>query len=167
VPVRNTAALIVLLGAIVAGPNIGIGCGRKTAVKAPQLVAPEAIRELDAKNAETGIQISWERPTKYLDGSSMYDLAAFRIERSVGSEPFAVRDQVIVEDRYRFQKIKRFRYLDTAVEWGATYAYRVFSLTDDDDESAPSNEVEIVREVPAVAAEAAEPTSESDKVSQP
>jgi len=124
------------------------GCGRKTDVKPPQLVAPQAIKKLAATNEEKGIRVSWERPSEYVDGSAMHDLAAFRIERSLADGPFQQLRQVEVTDRDRFRQIRRFRLMDAGVEPNQHYRYRVVSFTLDGHVSAPSNIVEIERIVP-------------------
>lgn len=123
-------------------------CGRKTDVKPPQFVAPEAIRELTATNKEKGIRLSWERPNEYVDGSAMYDLAAFRVERSTADGPFLMLRKVEVTDRDRFRQIRRFRLMDAGVEAGEHYRYRVVSFTLDGHVSGPSNIAEIERVVP-------------------
>jgi hypothetical protein len=135
------AAILVVLG----------GCGRRTDVKPPQLVAPEAIKELAATNEEKGIRISWERPDEHVDGSAMYDLAAFRIERSVAEGSFLPLREVEVTDRDRFRQIRRFRLMDVDVRPGERYRYRVVSFTLARYVSAPSNVVAIERVVPAPA----------------
>jgi hypothetical protein len=126
------------------------GCGRKTDVKPPQLVAPQAIAELAAENEAAGIRLRWERPRAYVDGTSMNDLAGFRIERRRGAEEFAELVRIEVEDRYRFQQVRRFRYLDTKTEVGLAYEYRVYCFTLDGYESAASNLVQIARAIPPV-----------------
>lgn len=133
------AAVILLLAS---------ACGRVTDVKPPQLVAPEAIKELAAENERKGIRLSWERPNEYVDGSAMHDLAAFRIERSLGDGPFLPLKTVEVTDRDRFRQIRRFRLMDEGVEPSQRYCYRVVSFTLDGHVSAPSNVVEIERVVP-------------------
>jgi hypothetical protein len=124
------------------------GCGRKTDVKPPQLIAPRAIKKLAASNNEKGIRVSWERPDEYVDGSAMHDLAAFRLERSLADGPFLQLRRLEVTDRDRFRQIRRFRIMDAAVEPNQHYRYRVVSFTLDGHVSAPSNIVEIERIVP-------------------
>ena len=136
--VLRTMAFFLLLSA----------CGRQTDVKPPQLVAPEAIKKLEATNDADGIQIRWERPDEYVDGSSMLDLAAFRVERGVGDGPFQMWKKVEVTDRDRFRQIRRFRLLDGNVTPDQRYRYRVMSYTLSGHVSAPSNIVEIERVVP-------------------
>lgn len=138
-----------LLLLVAFGTLMVLACGRKTAVKPPELVAPETIDNLAAHNLADGIRLSWRRPTKYVDGSRMSDLGAFRVERSAAvDEPFAPAATIAVTDQERFQQERRFRWVDTDTVVGQTYQYRVFSVTIDDYESAPSNIVTIERAIP-------------------
>jgi hypothetical protein len=52
---------------------------------------------------------------------------------------------VYVEDRQKFAKENRYRYIDEQVQSKAIYRYRVSSQLLDGSLSAPSNEVEVVR----------------------
>lgn len=124
-------------------------CGRKTNVRPPELVVPNPVEGLTADNAEQGIDLAWDRPTRYADGSNMLDLAGFRIERSRPCCGFVTLQEVEVEDRNRFRRAKRFRYTDHRVEVGEIYAYRVTAYTLDGYESTVSETVEIRRELPA------------------
>jgi hypothetical protein len=123
-------------------------CGRKTDVRPPELVAPEVVQGVKAENVTEGISVSWRRPENYVDGSNMTDLAGFRIERSRDGEPFAAWREEAVNDRERFRKTRRFRILDTDVEMGHEYRYRVRAFTLDDDVSTDSNVAGIVRQEP-------------------
>jgi hypothetical protein len=134
-------------------------CGRKTAVRPPELVAPETIDNLAAKNVADGVRLSWRRPTQYVDGTRMNDLGAFRVERSAAGDPFVPVATIAVTDQERFQRERRFRWVDTDTVIGRTYQYQVVSLTTDDYVSAPSNIVTIERALPPPApAAAATPT---------
>jgi hypothetical protein len=126
-------------------------CGRKTAIKPPEFVAPATIASLAAHNTADGIRLTWRRPATYADGSRMEDLGAFRLERSAARGPFTPIATVAVTDRDRIQKARRFRWLDVAVAVGETYQYRVISFTTDGYVSQPSNVVTIERSVPTPA----------------
>ncbi len=115
-----------------------VACGRKTDPKPPELVAPRAVSELALTTRADGVMIRWLRPTQYVDGSSMEDLAGFVLERSRNNEPFSEHVRVPVTDRGMFQKVKRFEYVDTAVSSGTTYHYRVVAFTTDGYYSADS-----------------------------
>jgi hypothetical protein len=121
-------------------------CGRKTDVKPPELVAPAVVEDVQASNVGKGIRVSWRRPTRYVDGSTMTDLAGFRLDRSRDGAPFALLSELPVDDRERFRKTRRFRLVDTDVEIGREYRYRVRAFTLDGHESRPSRLATIVRQ---------------------
>ncbi len=129
-------------------------CGRKTEVKPPEFVAPRMVTEVALTTRPDGVAVSWTRPTEYVDGTTMEDLAGFVIERSRHNEPFRELTRVAVTDRGRFQKAKRFEYVDTAVMDGAVYHYRVVAFTTDGYYSAPSGAATIQWEPPSPSASA-------------
>lgn len=123
------------------------GCGRKTDVKPPEFAAPEVI-ELGAENRTEGVRLSWPRPRTYADGSTMYNLAGFRVERRQNGGVFTQVAELPVTDRERFRQIRRFHYLDRSVLEGGRYEYRVLSFTLDGYVSEPSNVASITRILP-------------------
>ena len=50
------------------------GCGKKGDVRAPELVIPETIRNLTARQDKAGVALTWSRPTQYVDGQALKDL---------------------------------------------------------------------------------------------
>ncbi len=140
---RLALAAVLALGVLAAG-----ACGRKTDVRPPDLVGPSTVEGLSARNRVKGIELTWDRPTRYADGSQMLDLNGFRIERRRPCCGFARLDEVAVSDRTRFRQAKRFRYLDEWAEPGELYSYRVIAVTVDNYESVPSEPVQIQRGVP-------------------
>lgn len=152
------AVVLSVLALTLAAP----ACGRKTIPKPPQLVAPRTVEELSLATQSGGILVRWSRPTEYVDGSDMEDLGGFVVERNRYNSDFEEIARVSVTDRGRFQKAKRFDYLDTKLLPGATYHYRIVAYTTDDYYSLPSGAAEITwnppGSTPAVAATpAAEP----------
>ncbi|HJX11159.1 MAG TPA: hypothetical protein VJ733_11765 [Candidatus Binatia bacterium] len=128
------------------------GCGKKGDVQAPELVIPETIRNLTARQDKAGVALTWSRPTQYVDGQALKDLTSFVIFRkeippSCADCPVPYRPltTVYVEDREKFIKQKQYRFIDEQVQSKATYRYRVSSQLKDGSLSEPSNEVEIVR----------------------
>ncbi len=118
-------------------------CGRKTAVKPPELVRPMPPANLEATVTAEGVLISWQRPTTYADGSKMEDLAGFRVLRGKAEgERLGVAFQelgsVAVLDREKFRKVKRFRYLDRDAPRPGAYFYRVVAFTLDGYYSEPA-----------------------------
>jgi hypothetical protein len=127
--------------------------------KPPQLVAPRAVQELSLATQSGGILVRWSRPTEYVDGTSMEDLGGFVVERNRYNSSFEEIARVPVTDRGRFQKAKRFDYLDTQLLPGATYHYRIVAYTTDNYYSSPSGAAEITWSPPGSAAAAAAPAA--------
>jgi hypothetical protein len=130
----------------------GTGCGKKGSPLAPELAAPKTIANLTARSGPNGVALTWSRPTEYVDGSALKDLASFVIFRKEVSPscpdcpvPYRQLTTVNVEDRQRFSQQKRYRYDDQEVRPKGIYRYRVSSQLLDGSLSAPSNEVEISR----------------------
>jgi hypothetical protein len=124
-------------------------CGRKTAVRPPELVAPEPIVDLAAEVQNTGVRLRWGRPQQYVDGSDMDDLGGFVVLRAAqngqgNAESFTQVATVPIEDRDRFRKAKKFSYTDEQLAIGTRYRYRVQAFTLDGYYSSPSNTVELV-----------------------
>lgn len=131
---------------------LGSGCGKKGDPRAPELATPQPIKNLSARPEGAGIVLTWSRPTEYVDGKEIKDLASFVIFRKDMAPncpdcPVAYRPltTVGVEDRDKFVKQKRYRYIDDQVRAKTTYRYRVSSQLLDGSLSAPSNEIEVVR----------------------
>ena len=127
-------------------------CGKKGDPRAPELVAPKPINNLSARPAPEGITLTWNRPTEYIDGKEIKDLASFVIFRKELSPgcldcpvPYRQLTIVNVEDREKFVKQKQYRFDDQETRANAIYRYRVSAQLFDGSLSAPSNEVEITR----------------------
>lgn len=131
--------------------TLGLGCGKKSEPRAPELATPEPINNLTARAAPNGIALTWNRPTHYVDNTEIKDLASFVIFRKEVPQtcpdcvvPYRQITTVFVEDRERFIKQKQYRYIDEEPQKG-TFRYRVSSQLTDGTLSEPSNEVEITR----------------------
>ena len=127
-------------------------CGKKGDLRAPELAAPKPINNLRARPAQDAITLTWNRPTEYMDGEEIKDLASFVIFRKEISPscldcpvPYRQLQILNVEDREKFVKQKRYRYDDQDVRANVTYRYRVSAQLFDGSLSAPSNEVEVSR----------------------
>ncbi len=127
-------------------------CGKKADLRAPELAAPKPVNNLSARPAPDGVTLTWNRPTEYIDGREIKDLASFVIFRKEIAPscldcpvPYRQLQIVNVEDREKFIKQKQYRYDDQEVRGNAIYRYRVSAQLFDGSLSAPSNEVEIVR----------------------
>ncbi|HLN86287.1 MAG TPA: fibronectin type III domain-containing protein [Candidatus Limnocylindrales bacterium] len=143
---KRTIFLVLLIFASAAG------CGKKGDLRAPELAAPKPINNLSARPAPDGVTLTWNRPTEYIDGKEIKDLASFVIFRKEISPscldcpvPYRQLRIVNVEDREKFVKQKQYRYDDQEVRANVVYRYRVSAQLFDGSLSAPSNEVEITR----------------------
>jgi hypothetical protein len=132
--------------------TLAFACGKKGDPRAPELAIPQTITNLSARSGPTGIALTWNRPTEYVDGSELKDLASFVIFRKEVSQscpdcpvPYRQLTTVNVEDQQKFVKQKQYRFDDREVRPKAIYRYRISSQLFDGSLSAPSNEVEIVR----------------------
>jgi hypothetical protein len=131
---------------------LAFACGKKGDPRPPELGIPTTISNLSARSGPTGIALTWSRPTEYVDGTELKDLASFVIFRKEVSQtcpdcpvPYRQLTIVNVEDQQKFVKRKQYRYDDQEVRPKAIYRYRVSSQLFDGTLSAPSNEIEIVR----------------------
>ena len=143
---RRLLALLLVFAALTSA------CGRKSNPRAPELVAPKPVENLSARPAPDGVTLTWSRPTEYMDGREIKDLAGFVIFRKEISPncldcpvPYRQLQIVNVEDREKFVKQKQYRYDDREVLPSTVYRYRVSAQLFDGSLSAPSNEVEITR----------------------
>ncbi len=125
-------------------------CGKKGEPRAPELAVPETIRDLRARIEPEGIALTWTRPTRYVDGEELRDLAGFVIFRKEVSPacpdclvPYRQRATVNVEDQGKFVQKKQYRFIDQELTAHTVYSYRVSSQLTDGSLSDPSNEVEI------------------------
>jgi hypothetical protein len=130
----------------------GSACGKKGDPRAPELATPKLITNLVARPVADGVALTWNRPTEYVDGSEIKDLASFVIFRKEISKscldcpvPYRQLTTVNVEDREKFARLKQYRFDDREVRANAIYRYRVASQLFDGSLSGPSNEVEITR----------------------
>lgn len=127
-------------------------CGKKGDPRAPELATPKLITNLAARSTADGVALTWNRPTEYVDGSALKDLASFVIFRKEISRscldcpvPYRQLTTVNVEDREKFVRQKQYRFDDREVRSNTIYRYRVASQLFDGSLSGPSNEVEITR----------------------
>ncbi len=128
------------------------GCGKKSDPRAPELATPKLITNLAARPVADGVALTWNRPTEYVDGRELKDLASFVIFRKEISRscldcpvPYRQLTTVNVEDREKFVRLKQYRYDDREVRGDTVYRYRVASQLFDGSLSGPSNEVEVSR----------------------
>ena len=72
---KRLFAIVTMLVALVSA------CGKKGDPRAPELAAPRTITNLTARSEPNGIALVWSRPTEYVDGTALKDLASFVIFR--------------------------------------------------------------------------------------
>ncbi len=125
-------------------------CGKKGDPRAPEIAVPEPIKDLKAETVDSGIVLTWGRPTRYVDGKLLQDLAGFVIFRKELSQgcpecpaPYRERTTIGVEDQEKFIKKRKFSFLDRELRPQAVYRYRISSQLMDGSLSDPSNEVEV------------------------
>lgn len=124
------------------------GCGSKSRPIPPELTHPDRVNDLAAKPDSKGIRLTWSRPMKYSGGATLKDLAGFRLLRAEGDGSFAELAELPVTDQERFQKVRRFAYVDTTARMGHNYRYMMIAETADGYQSDPSNVVEETRTKP-------------------
>ena len=144
---KPVALLILLCIALWIG-----ACGKKGDPRAPELATPKVVQNLSARTSTDGVTLTWSRPTEYVDGKELKDLASFVIFRKELSlscpdcpVPYRPLTTVFVEDREKFVKQKQYRFVDEEVRPQAVYRYRVSPQLVDGSLGGPSNEVEVKR----------------------
>jgi hypothetical protein len=125
-------------------------CGKKGDPRAPELATPKVIQNLSARTGPTGVTLTWSRPTEYVDGRPLKDLASFVVFRKEVSPtcldcpvPYRQLTTVYVEDREKFVQQKQYSFIDQEVRPGVVYRYRVSPQLTDGSLGGPSNEVEV------------------------
>ena len=127
---------------------IALGCGAKSRPVPPELTHPERVNDLTAKSDSKGILLTWSRPMKYGGGKALKDLAGFRLLRAAGEGPLSDLAELPVTDQERFQKVRRFAYIDSSALMGHSYRYVMITETPDGYQSEPSNVVHLTRTPP-------------------
>jgi hypothetical protein len=131
---------------IVAVSTMAGACGNKGNPRPPEYVRPQRIDNLEATAAQSGIRLTWTRPTETVDGSPMPDLDGFVVSRALATTSTEATDAprfetiatIHLDDRERFAKVRRVTYDDVRVVPGETYLYRVVAFTLDGYVGAPS-----------------------------
>jgi hypothetical protein len=138
-----------ILTAAVIAIALASGCGAKSRPVAPELVHPDRVNDLSAKSDPKGIKLTWSRPMKYSGGKALKDLAGFRLLRSEGDGSLTDLAELPITDQERFQKVRRFAYIDTTAQIGHSYRYTMIAETADGYQSDPSNVAMGTRTTPA------------------
>ena len=85
---------------------------------------------------------------KYSGGKALKDLAGFRLLRSEGDGSLTDLAELPITDQERFQKVRRFAYVDATAQMGHSYRYMMIAETADGYQSDPSNVVQQTRTQP-------------------
>lgn len=138
------------------------GCGFKNHPVPPDTVVPEAIKDLRFDTDAKGVQLSWSFPVETIKGSDIEDLASFELYRAEVplkdycggcpipfSEPLVQPGGATMEDG----KKRKAVYALTDLRPGHKYFFKVRSRTSWFAQSADSNIVTFVWNVPAKAPE--------------
>jgi len=125
-------------------------CGKKGPLRMPEMVVPQAVRDLKARAEGSAIILSFGIPVKNTDGSTLTDLRGFKILRSVrklseGCESCPRKFIPLADIEYQRAEgllpargeQKEFR--DSSVSPGMEYHYKVLSFNADDEFSKESN----------------------------
>ena len=134
-------------------------CGKKGPLRMPEMVVPQAVRDLKARAEGNAIILSFGIPVKNTDGSTLTDLRGFKILKSVrklseGCESCPRKFISLADIEYqraegllpvRGEK-KEFR--DSSVSPGMEYHYKVLSFNADDEFSKESNSAKAYWDLP-------------------
>jgi len=128
---------------------IAPACGAKSRPIPPEFTHPDRVNDLAAKPDPKGIRLTWSRPMKYSGGASLKDLAGFRLLRAESDGSLTDLAELPITDQERFQKVRRFAYIDTTAEMNHSYRYTMIAETSDGYQSDPSNVAQLTRTKPA------------------
>ena len=138
------------------------GCGFKNHPVPPDTVVPKAIKDLRFDAEAKGMKLSWSFPIETIKGSNIDDLASFELYRAEVplkdycgncpipfAEPLKQPGGVTMEDG----KKRRADYMLTDLRPGYKYFFKIRSRTSWFAESADSNIITFVWNIPAKAPE--------------
>lgn len=161
--------LLALLLLAVSGMN---GCGYKTMPVPPDEIVPKAITDLRYELNEKGVLLSWTYPAETVKGEQLTDIVSFKLFRAVVpaeqycescpipfAEPITVEGGAVVPD-----KPKTGVYQDTLLRPGHLYFFKVRSASGWWAESADSNVVSFMWDIPPASPKTIEATVADRKV---
>ncbi|MCX8071417.1 MAG: hypothetical protein N3C12_03040 [Candidatus Binatia bacterium] len=122
------------------------GCARRAPLRAPEEIRPAPVRDLQVRQLNGEVELSWSRPQKSEAGRRLEEIAAFIIERQclgLQETTFSAFTTVATGERGRFRKVGSYRYRHALDPASLPCRYRVVSKTYDGYLSQPSNVVEI------------------------
>jgi predicted small lipoprotein YifL len=95
-------------------------CGRKGPPLPPRPIVPAAVGNLQAEPRESGILLSWTRPTRNDDGSALTDLLEFRLFRAT----VLLGTSAVPPSAFSFLATVRADQPQNASVQGSLYVYR-------------------------------------------
>jgi hypothetical protein len=114
-------------------------CGVRTDPRPPEDTAARAPEDFEAVRGDAGVELSWERSTKTVDGGRLYDLESFVVERRTGaSDTFETIATIPVTDTDRLRTQRTFRFVDADAPAGDDLEYRVRAMTADGEGGVPT-----------------------------
>ena len=134
-------------------------CGKKGPLRMPEMVVPQAVRDLKARAEGNAIILSFGIPVKNTDGSPLTDLRGFKILRSVrklseGCESCPRKFVPLTDIEYQRAagllpvKGEKKEFRDSSVSPGMEYHYKVLSFNADDEFSKESNSAKAYWDLP-------------------
>ncbi len=149
------------------------GCGRKGPLVPPEAMVPAAIGDLGLAQQGERFIVSWTQPGREEGGGPLKDLAGFRVFRREvlppGEDceecPTAYRLIRAVDPEYLEDVVRAgntYTFVDTGLETGKTYQYKVVAFKTDGSESKQSNlarRKKVVPPLPPVVQATSTPTS--------
>lgn len=134
-------------------------CGKKGPLRMPEIVVPQAIKDLMAKAEGNAIIMNFSVPTKNTDGSPLNDLRGFKVLRSMrkldeGCENCPRKFIPLIDIEYQQPsaqlptKGEKKEFRDTNLSYGTEYQYKLLSYNSHEDFSRESNVAKAFFDIP-------------------
>ncbi len=126
-----------------------LACGKKTAPRPPEALAPAPVKLLSAKASVDALILKWDAPSANASGDRLIDLKGFIVKRADADTGDDLDFDVIAElgldksDAKRADTSKSYLYRDSKVEPGKKYQYLVVGVNEDDVEGAASTSIKV------------------------
>ncbi len=147
---RHLLRHLLYLVIVVASATLTAACGVKGAPRPVEDTAALAPSYLKAQRTGTGVELQWSRPKESVDGTELFDLIGFDIERRrTGTGRFEAIHRFATGDTDRLRPRQSFRYDDVSAA-DLAWEYRVRAVLSDGQRGLPSPIASVAR-VPAAA----------------
>jgi len=138
---------------VVSSATLTAACGVKGAPRPVEDTAALAPSYLKAQRTGTGVELQWSRPEESVDGTELFDLIGFDIERRrPGVGRFEAIHRFATDDTDRLRPRQSFRYDDDSAA-DLAWEYRVRAVLSDGQRGLPSP-IALVAPVSAASASA-------------